>query len=160
MNYIFHDTIGFIHLVTAAIALIAGTYVLISRKGTTIHKRIGYIYFISMLIMLITSFMIYRLFGGFGIFHIAAIVSFVTILGGLIPVFFKKSKSWVLHHFSWTYWSIIGLYAAFASEILTRIPESPFFGMLGFATITIFAVGSFYFKKKQKIWKKQFYSNC
>ena len=31
-----------------------------------------------------------------------------------------------MYHFTFMYFSVIGLYAAFASEILTRIPE-PFF---------------------------------
>lgn len=39
------------------------------------------------------------------------------------------------------YWSVIGLYAAFAAEILTRIPKTPFFGMVGLATGVILLIG-------------------
>mgnify|MGYP006270489875 CR=1 FL=1 len=31
------------------------------------------------------------------------------------------------------YWSVVGLYAAFAAEILTRIPDTPFLNMVGLA---------------------------
>ena len=153
MNYLFHDSIGFVHLLSAITALITGTCILALKKGTQTHIRIGYIYAISMLIVNITAFMIYRLFGGFGIFHIAALVSLVTLLGGMIPALLRKPKStWLTLHFSFMYWSVMGLYAAFASEVLTRVPESPFFGMVGIATGFIMLAAGVYFYFGKHRW--------
>ena len=39
-------------------------------------------------------------------------------------------------HFSFMYWSVRGLYAAFAAEVLTRIPEANFFGMVGISFVS------------------------
>ncbi len=155
-NLVFDNT-GFIHLIASIVALVCGTFVIFIPKGTSIHKKIGYVYAISMLVLLVTAFMIYRLFGGFGIFHIAAVISSVTLAGGMIPVLLRKPKdNWLSLHFSFMYWSVMGLYMAFAAEALTRIPETPFFGMVGIATGAIGFSASFYFRAKKEKWEKQF----
>ena len=107
--------------------------------------------------MLISSFLLYNLFGSFGVFHIASIVSSATLAGGMIPIITKKpGKNWVAYHFSFMYWSVLGLYGAFFSEIFTRIPETPFFGMVGIASGLTFGIGGYVFKKRKDIWFKQF----
>ncbi|MEO0334060.1 MAG: hypothetical protein AAF223_20695 [Bacteroidota bacterium] len=60
------------------------------------------------------------------------------------------------YHFSFMYWSVIGLYTAFASETLTRIPEAPFFGMMGVATFSIMITASWYFRRRKEQWNQQF----
>ncbi|MCX2742982.1 DUF2306 domain-containing protein [Mangrovivirga sp. M17] len=151
------SNLGWIHLTFAVLALITGTLILILKKATTIHKRIGYVYVFSMVGVNLTSFFIYRLFGGFGIFHFAAIISGATITLGMIPFMYNKPNLYI--HFSFMYWSVIGLYAAFASEILTRIPETPFFWIVGLATGVIFLLGGINFRFKKKIWAKRFVSS-
>lgn len=149
VEYIINKPIGFIHFVSAIVALCSGTTVLALKKGTQKHRKIGYVYAVSMIVVNITAFMIYRLFGGFGVFHIAAVVSLITIIGGMIPILLRKPESWLSLHLSCMYWSVMGLYAAFASEIFTRVPETPFMGMVGIATglIMFSAGGYFYFAK-------------
>lgn len=155
MSYFFHDTIGLIHLLSACLALITGTMVLAMKKGTDKHTKIGYVYAVSMVVVVSTAFMIYRLFGGWGIFHWAALVSGITLAGGMIPVILRKPKSdWLELHFSFMYWSVLGLYAAFASEVLTRVPDSPFFGMVGIATGVIMLIGGGYFYYKKNRWEE------
>ena len=44
-----NSSLGWFHLVTALMAMIAGAYVLVKPKGTKRHKQIGYIYVISMI---------------------------------------------------------------------------------------------------------------
>lgn len=39
--------------------------------------------------------MIYRLFGGFGIFHVFAIVSLLTLLAGMYPILTRKGKQYI-----------------------------------------------------------------
>lgn len=157
MVAIVYSITGLIHLIAAIFALMTGTAILLMQKGSDWHIKIGYTYVISMLIVNITAFMIYRLFGGFGLFHIAALVSLITVLGGIVPAVLRKPKDdWVILHFSFMYWSVLGLYAAFASELLTRIPEVPFFGMVGYATGGIMFVGGVYFYWKKKQWAEEF----
>ena len=156
MNNIIGSDIGLVHLIASLIAMVSGQVVLSMKKGTKLHKQIGYLYVFSMLVLNATAFMTYRLFGGFGIFHFAAIGSSLTIMAGILPAIRRKNKSWIYRHFTFMYWSVIGLYAAFASEALTRIPETPFFGMVGIATALIMAIGAVIFVRYKKIWKQQF----
>lgn len=154
IDYIIEKPVGFIHLVSAILALISGTTVLALHKGTTLHRKIGYVYAISMIIVNVTAFMIYRLFGGFGIFHIAAVISLATIVGGMVPILLRKPDSWLSLHLSCMYWSVMGLYAAFVSEIFTRVPETPFFGMVGIATGVIMFLAAAYFYNAKPRWEK------
>jgi len=150
---LYHDSTGLFHLIVAIISLITGTMVLLLKKGTKRHKQVGYLYAISMLMVNITAFMIYRLFGGFGIFHIFAIVSIVSISAGLVPVFFKiPQRGYMYYHYHFMYWSVFGLYAAFVSEMATRIPALRAINMLFFAIgITMF-FGYYFVRKKMKDW--------
>lgn len=149
------DFIGLIHLIASLIAVAAGSWVLIGQKGTQLHRRVGYVYAVSMVVLIVTAFMIYRLFGRFGVFHITAVVSAVTLALGMLPVILRKPRdSWLNLHFGFMYWSVIGLYAAFAAEILTRIPQKPFFRMVGIATGAVVLVGALLFVYSKKRWEK------
>ncbi|MCB0492235.1 MAG: DUF2306 domain-containing protein [Cyclobacteriaceae bacterium] len=154
MTTLVHSTTGFIHLFTAIGAMATGTLVLMLKKGTRTHRFIGYLYFYLMLVMNSTAFMLYGLFGTFGPFHVAAVASLITVLFGLIPVI-RRKPGWLRQHLTFMYYSIVGLYAAFASETLTRIPKSPFFTMVIIATIAITIAGVFIFKRMKPIWLKR-----
>jgi len=115
--------LGLIHTLSAVSALLLGPNVFFRRKGTRLHKKLGYSYVISMLMLNLTAFMIYRLFGGWGPFHWLAVVSLATMLAGFIPAFLKRPKNWIdWHYFSMT-WSYVGLVAAAAAETFTRLPD-------------------------------------
>lgn len=152
----FHDELGLVHLISALLSVLLGTVILAARKGTLLHKTVGYAYVLSMLTVNITAFFMYHLFGGFGIFHVAALVSLITLLCGIIPAIRKSPKNWRVYHFIWMYWSVLGLYAAFASELLTRIPKTPFFGMVGIATGAIMLIGAIGFRINKKKWLKAY----
>lgn len=155
MDNFVHSPIGLVHLIASLLALVMGTMVLTMRKGTRQHKQIGYAYLVFMAILIVTAFMIYNLFGKFGLFHYAAVFSTLTLTGGMVP-FIKKKPGYINQHFAFMFWSVIGLYAAFASEILTRIPGSPSFTMVGIATGAITIVGNICFRRYKKGWQKQF----
>ncbi len=156
MQNLVGDTTGLIHLIASCLALVFGTVVLLMKKGTRRHVQMGYGYVVSMFILLVTSFMLYRLFGGFGIFHIASIASLITLAGGMIPIWRKKpAGKWKFYHFNFMYWSVIGLYMAFVSEVLTRIPKTPFFGMIGIAIFVVAMFANYYFRKNKALWAKQ-----
>jgi uncharacterized membrane protein len=123
-NNLTTGTTGLMHLLASVAALVLGSIVLAMKKGTAIHKKIGYAYSMTMLVLLITAFMIYRLFDGWGIFHWSAVLSSVTLLGGLMPMITKRhTRSFVVTHFSLMYWSVMGLYGAAVAEVLVRIPK-------------------------------------
>jgi len=157
MNSLIHSPTGLIHLIASMISLICGTLVLVLPKGTRIHKSSGYIYFIFMLLVNVTAFGLYHLYGRFGPFHIAALVSLATLLAGMIPVLLR-TKSWLNYHLSFMYYSVMGLYAAFASEVIVRIPGIAFGPAVGIATSMVMITAMIFFQTLSKRWLKQYTS--
>lgn len=81
-----NSSLGWFHLSVALLAMIIGAFVLVTPKGTKRHKAVGYGYVASMLLVCGSAMGIYRLTGAFGIFHVTAIVGFLTLAGGMIPM--------------------------------------------------------------------------
>ena len=157
------DNVGMVHLLFSILSLITGSMVLLKTKGTISHKRVGYVYAIAMLGVIVTAFMIYRLFGKFGIFHWLALLSLFTLLAGMIPMFLKKPKGYISLHYNFMYWSVFGLYAAFAAETLVRIPDvvidseipnTTFYNMTGIAVGIVMTLGWYFSFKNKKHWDK------
>lgn len=142
LNDIIHSNIGWFHFILAVLAMLTGTIVLLNKKGTQFHKRTGYVYVVSMLLMNLSSFFIIN-FDGFSIFHFFAIVSLITIFGGMIPAI-KKKKNWFGYHFYFMSWSVVGLYCAFWSEIGTRFVNNmqQFWWAVILATLITVFIGS------------------
>lgn len=167
-NFITSQT-GFIHFIFSILSLIFGTFILVTEKGTIKHKLIGRLYALTMFVSLITAFMTYRLFGTWGIFHWTAVISTLTILLGLIPILIKRPiNNYVMLHYSFMYWSIIGVYGAFVSETLVRIPKvviisgipnTVFYNMTGIGTALVMGVGAWCFFKLKPKWDRQFNKN-
>lgn len=159
-----HDLTGWIHTLAAILALITGSIILTRPKGTTRHKRTGRVYGIAMLVVCVTSFMIYRVHNGFGILHIFAIISTATLILGMVPMYVNWFKNPQVLHFSWMYWSVIGLYCAFAAEIVTRLPllfdiENSFglfYALIGLSSGMVGYIGSRFFKKNKAIWQQRY----
>ena len=166
MGNIVSSSIGLIHLISCIIALILGLYVLMLTKGTRTHKQLGYAYLACMLIVNLTAFLIYRLYGKFGIFHWMAVLSCLTIFAGMVPMIRKKGKNYIVTHFSFMYWSVIGLYAALMAEIFSRLPtivltasgkpSYVFYKFVGIGVGLVMAIGVYFFIKNRPKWEKQF----
>ena len=164
-NFITSNT-GLIHFIAAIFALLLGTLVLILEKGTQKHKLIGKLYALTMLVVLTTAFMTYRLFGTWGIFHWTAVISSLTLICGLVPILTKKpAQHYISLHFSFIYWSVMGVYGAFVSETLVRmpkvvvasgIPNRVFYNMTGIGTALVMGFGVYFFIKLKPKWDKQF----
>lgn len=156
MEGIHNDFMGILHISSSMAALVCGSMVLLARKGTVAHKRVGYAYFFFMLLVNLSAFGIYRLYGTFGLFHYAALASLSTTLMGIVPLWTKRPrKHWRFFHISFSYWSVIGLWIAFVAEMLTRIPETPFYSMVGLAFVGITVGAGIGFRRKREFWKKQ-----
>lgn len=167
-NFITSNT-GLIHFIASIAALVLGTFVLFLPKGTSKHKTIGRLYGFTMLVVLTTAFMTYRLFGTWGIFHWTAVISSLTLFGGLLPILTKRpTNNYLSLHFSFMYWSIMGVYGAFVSETLVRmpkvvvesgIPNSAFYNMTGIGTAIVMGLAVYFFLKFKPKWDKQFGRN-
>lgn len=155
MYNLIKNEIGLVHFIASVLALIFGSAVLFMTKGSKTHIRTGYLYVVSMVVLLVTAFMLYNLFGKWGIFHYFAVLSSTTLLLGMVPIFLRNQfKNWAYLHFSFMYWSVIGLYGALVSELMTRIPEVPFYNMIGLATGGVMLVGGIFFGINKAKWRR------
>jgi uncharacterized membrane protein len=112
---------GIAHVTFALAAMSSGAFVLLRRKGTLSHKRLGYLYAFSMVGLNVTALMIYRLFHRPGPFHVLALVSLGTLIAGLLPAL-RRRAGWIERHYRMMAWSYVGLCAAFLAEIAVRLP--------------------------------------
>ena len=138
------STLGFIHMIFGILALVAGTAVLFLRKGTRWHRTLGHLYLTNMLALNISALFIYRLYGSFGPFHWLALMSLLTLVAGMVPVFTRRPKGrWLELHASFINGSYVGLVAATAAEITSRIPgtEASFGLVVGGTSVVIMVVG-------------------
>lgn len=118
--------ITLVHTIFSILALLAGAYIFFNPKGTARHVFVGRIYIFSMAALLLTSFFIFDLFGGFGAFHALSIVSIVTItLGMYFPLFARRYKGWLIHHYMWMSYSYVGLIMAAGSHLFGLVPHWP-----------------------------------
>lgn len=114
------DSTGFIHLSAAITALLAGAFIFFRRKGTRLHRFVGYVYAAAMIIVVVTALLIYRLTHTFNILHLFAVVATPPLLLGLAAAIARK-PGWLEWHYRWMSWSYVGLFAAFAAETATRV---------------------------------------
>lgn len=136
------DPLGVTHLTAAVAALVAGGLVALLPKGTRLHRRVGWIYVAAMATVNVTALCIYDLFGGFGPFHVAAMLSGVTVAAGMLPARRRRPRRfWIVSHAYWMVGSYVGLLAAAASETATRVLDLPFGPTVAGASFLVVAVG-------------------
>lgn len=158
MEKLVGDNVGLTHLISGIFALLLGGLVIVLKKGTLLHKRVGYAYVLSMIILIVSSFGIYRLFGKFGLFHFFSLVSTFSLLAGMIPMFKKnRTPKDIEIHFKRMYWSVVGLYAAFAAESFVRIPKfGGFWAAVAWSFVLVFIVCFITFIKMRPVWSARF----
>ncbi len=100
LDHLIHHPIGLFHLITALLALVFGTWIILTRKGTLRHKWLGRGYFWAMLLLNASALMIYELKGTFGVFHWLALLSLLTLVAGYIPVLLRR-PGWARQHAYW-----------------------------------------------------------
>ena len=137
----YHFVSGF-HIASAISALIFGLCVFFTRKGTRLHKQLGYAYFFNMLGLNISALFIYRLTGEFGPFHASALASLLTLIAGFVPAFLRLPHGrWLELHYEFMNWSYVGLVAAGVSEAATRLPAAPFWPAVVAGSAIVFIMG-------------------
>ncbi len=141
LDHLQSHLIGSAHLLTALAALAFGATVIARRKGTRTHRWMGRCYLLAMLAMNATSLTIYEVFGGFGPFHWLALISLASILGGYVAAM-RRAPGWIYRHAYYMVGSYVGLVAALAAEIASRIPGWTFGSSVVISSLIIIAIGT------------------
>jgi uncharacterized membrane protein len=153
MPHLVYSFWGLLHLLAAVLSLLLGTTVLALPKRGPRHKRLGYAYAGGLVVMLSTSFGIYRQYHGFGIFHVAALLSAATLLAGLVPVWRRKpARSWQPLHYSFMYLSVLELYVALVAEVLIRVPGLTFWEVASGSLAIVLLPGAVLFSRLRRQW--------
>lgn len=116
-----------VHTALGVTALGSGAFVLARRKGDRTHRLAGRVYGVSMVALCVLAFGLRDstpFFGGYGPFHIAALVSLATVVAGLVVVR-RQRRGWLEGHYQWMTWSYIGLVMATGGHVV-----NPAFGWL------------------------------
>ena len=134
------NVIATTHIVSAVIALAAGGLVFLLPKGTSRHRVVGRVYVVAMVVLNLTALMIFRLFGTFGPFHAAALLSLATVVPAFLAAY-RRRPGWLGRHYYLMSFSYVGLLAATASEAATRLPRSPFWWAVALSSLLVLVVG-------------------
>ena len=117
------DSVGSVHLIFALIAVLAGGWVLVLKKGTRFHDFLGYVYLFSMLTVNFSALIRYEMTGHLNLFHYLAIASLATLVPAYIAALIFRFKKWVpaaRAHGVMMIWSYFGLIMALIMQIITR----------------------------------------
>jgi uncharacterized membrane protein len=140
------STLGWVHMVFGLVALLAGTAVILTRKGTRWHRTLGHLYLTNMIALNVSGLFIYNLYGRFGPFHWMALGSLLTLVAGMVPIFTRRPKGrWLELHAAFINGSYVGLVAATAAEVTSRLPgtEGSFGPVVGLTTVAVIGIGAY-----------------
>jgi uncharacterized membrane protein len=117
-----------LHAIIAILAIIIGGIQLTLKKGTSLHKFMGWIWVILMLVVSFTSFFIHKLnlWGKYSPIHLLSIWVIICVVLG---VYFARIGNIKRHKFFmvWTYWLALiltGLFTLYPGRVMNLI----FFG--------------------------------
>lgn len=116
-----HSVTGGIHVLFSCLGLLTGTFVLFSRKGGKIHKIIGYVFTVSLVIVNISALGIYDFNQGMpSVFHYLIPISLFFLGYGLYPMIRRKKPLQLNRHIIGMNAAALGLWAAAATEYFVR----------------------------------------
>lgn len=117
-----HSTAGAFHVVMAITGLFTGAYLLLTVKGTKLHKSIGYVFSAALFIVNASALFIYDFNDGRpSVFHYLIIISMFCLLYGLYPMFKKPFiPGRIKQHLKGMTGAALGLWAAGATEYFVR----------------------------------------
>lgn len=77
-----------LHIATILIALIATAFILLMRKGTRIHRYVGWVWAVSMMVTSVITFWIdsFGMFYGFSPIHIFSVVVLINVPYAIISI--------------------------------------------------------------------------
>ena len=133
----------FIHVVCGLLALYAGCVLLFKPKQSSLHKRLGYLYVVTLTLVDLTGLAMYAIKGtGIHAFHFLAIGNLIALYGGLFAIIFKRPlKRWYRFHYYMISWSYVGLVTATLVEILVKSMASPPVAVIALLCVTAVVCG-------------------
>jgi uncharacterized membrane protein len=127
------DPFGLVHAGLGLVALALDMVVLLRPKGAAAHRMTGTAYAVTMVLLNASALAIYDFNGRFNVFHALALVSLATLAMGWAAALRRApAGGWRGQHAMLVAWSYVGLVAAFASELVVRLPfvrPGPTFGL-------------------------------
>jgi len=136
------NTVAAFHVVFAAAALLLGCGIFTARRGTPLHRKLGYAYIASMLTLNVSALLLYARTGSFGPFHAAALISLATLLAGAVPAVTRKPRrAWLALHWEFMSWSFVGLLAGAVAETAFRIPGLGYWPAIVTASLLTILIG-------------------
>ncbi|PSR56447.1 hypothetical protein AHMF7605_24585 [Adhaeribacter arboris] len=120
MEWQIHNLFGWFHVITGIIAVAAATYILLTPKGTRSHRRMGWVYVVSIVILDVSAWGILEYNSGLpGPFHVGALINLFFVSLGIYPVI-RRRGNWLQKHYNYINGSVMGLFAAFFVEAVFR----------------------------------------
>jgi uncharacterized membrane protein len=159
--------LGQLHFATALVALCSGAFVVFQVKGTPLHRRVGWVYVASMLVLNVSALTLYRLTGTFGPFHVAALLSLMTVVAGVVAARqrMRGNRTWLRRHYFFMSYSYLGLVAAAIAETATRWPAlqavaggptAAFWTTVIIASVAVFVVGGVVVRRRAEPMMRPF----
>jgi uncharacterized membrane protein len=109
------------HVLAASTALVVGAAVLMGAKGTQVHRVIGSVYVLTLVVVDGAALSLHRE-DTFGVFHVLAVASLLTIAVGLSPLLMgNRSQTAVVTHAYCMVWSYAGLVAAGCGQLAAAV---------------------------------------
>lgn len=121
IEHLLDHGLGLLHVLMALASLCFGSLVIFWRKGDKTHRWLGRSYLAAMSGLNLTALSNFELFGRFGPFHWLALISLASIMAGFLAVR-RKGPHWKHAHAWFMTGSYVGLLAATAAEIASRVP--------------------------------------
>lgn len=92
-----YTELAYLHLATILPAFIIGTYLLLNRKGTNLHKQLGQVYMLLMLITAVTTLFMPaevgpRLINHFGFIHLFSVLVLYNVPSAYLAAKNSNSK--------------------------------------------------------------------
>ncbi len=116
-----HSFAGAFHFLCSLIGMLSGVVVLFRIKGTTFHKRIGYVFVTALIGVNLSALFIYDFNNGaISVFHFLIPVSLFFLGFGIIPMFGKRKPNALNRHIIGMNGEVLGLWAAGATEFFVR----------------------------------------
>jgi uncharacterized membrane protein len=142
---------GIAHVILGFTSLVLGVGIFCLTKGTDLHRAVGALYVLSMFGLNVTALTIYRIFGGFGVFHVLSLINVVLLLAGFGAVLLQRPrKKWLRYHYYFMGWSYVGLWAATVSEVTTRVLGWSFVMAVAAPTIAVTLMGGAWVQLRQR----------
>jgi uncharacterized membrane protein len=122
---------GWLHSLACIVALVAGTYVMVARKGTRRHRLLGWWYAGAMAVQAVTIMVVYRFdfipghkpaAHTFGIFHWMAVASFLLVALSIFAAMRqRKGRAWAHVHAQAMLASVYLLVGGLINEMVVRV---------------------------------------